>query len=235
MRLIGTQIRASLPENDLQFQRGREMLARWEMDDAPERLVSSSTCHLWCLISLIPPKWRWMEEDHHVFIYHFLMDDQFFTFIYEILFPASWKANVWISCSLVMSVSLWLGVWFLVSSLPFRFGPLLFILFYRYFIFRSFRSTKTFMGFLLCTLEPHVSSRLKYLWAINSFFEATLMARGEKLLSFEVPFSFISPILFRSVTLVSLMFLCMALVYAIFPREVLIIFAKVHFICLILR
>lgn len=91
------------------------------------------------------------------------------------------------------------------------------------------------MGLLLCTLEPHVSSRLKYLWAINSFFEATLMARGEKLLSFEVPFSFISPILFRSVTLVSLMFLCMALVYAIFPREVLIIFAKVHFICLILR
>ena len=103
-----------------------------------------------------------------------------FTFIYEILFPASWKANVWISCSLVMSFSFDLGpfsgVWFLVSSLPFRFGPLLFILFY--FIFRSFRWTKTFLGFLLCALE-------------HSFFEATLMARGEKLLSFEVPFSFI--------------------------------------------
>ena len=193
MRLIGTQIRA---ENDLQFQRGREMLARWEMDDAPERLVSSSTCHLWCLISLIPPKWRWMEEDHHVFIYHFLMDDQFFTFIYEILFPASWKANVWISCSLVMSFSFDLGpfsgVWFLVSSLPFRFGQLLFILFYRYFIFRSFRSTKTFMGFLLCTLEPHVSSRLKYLWAINSFFEATLMARGETSIIWSSVFIYIS-------------------------------------------
>ena len=154
-----------------------------------------------------------------------------FTFIYEILFPASWKANVWISCSWVMSFSfdlgLFSGVWFLVSSLPFRFGQLFFIdilFFAPRWVFCS-----------VCTLEPHVSSRLKYLWAINSFFEATLMARGEKLLSFEVPFSFISPILFRSVTLVSLMFLCMALVYAIFPREVLIIFAKVHFICLILR
>lgn len=54
-----------------------------------------------------------------------------FTFIYEILFPASWKANVWISCSLVMSFSFDLGpfsgVWFLVSSLPFRFGQLFFI------------------------------------------------------------------------------------------------------------
>ena len=165
----------------------------------------------------------------NVFIYHFLMDDQFFTFIYEILFPASWKANVWISCSLVMSFSFDLGpfsgVWFLVSSLPFRFGQLFFIdiLFFAPFVRRK-------RSWVFCS----ALSSLMFLLDWNIYGRSILSLKLHSWQN-EVPFSFISPILFRSVTLVSLMFLCMALVYAIFPREVLIIFAKVHFICLILR
>ena len=112
------------------------------------------------------PSLRWMEEDH-MSMCSFIISWWMINFHLHLWDSISCFLEGQCMNSLFISyvVFLWLGPFLrrLVLGFlsPFPLWP---AFLYRYFIFRSFRSTKTFMGLLLCTLEPHVSSRLKYLW-----------------------------------------------------------------------